>query len=181
MKKSILLFLVFTTTASAQNKNYLVTMDGIGAVKIGMSQDEIEKMLHQKFVLRNSLDSTAESYNDPATARYKDISLPLFFQRQYTENNNFFMYLIGMKTNSPLFKTENGIGVGSDKLKIISAYEANTISMGPEYEGKDFTIKSKTKYQVTIKSDDYKRQIIFYLRNKKVITIEVDTIFSDSE
>jgi len=176
----LVLLIALSVTTSAQNKDYLVSMDGIGAIKIRMSQEELEKLLKQKFILRNALD-TADSYQDTATAKYKNTNVQLFFQRQYTGDNVYFMYLIGLKTSSPLCKTEKGVGIGSDKLKIILAYEASTISIGPEYEGEDFSIKSKTKYLMDVRSDDGARKLVFYLRNKKVVAVEVGTVFSDSE
>ena len=175
-----LLFIAFAVNATAQNKDYLVGMNGIGALKIGMSQAEIEKMLNQKFILKNALD-TAVSWQDSTTAKYKNINVTLFFQRHYTAENIYYMYLTGLKTNSPLCKTKQGIGIGADKLKIIAAYEPYNISMGPEFEDEAYTMKSKTKYLITTLSDNGERKIIFYLRNKKVTAIEVNTVFNDEE
>ncbi len=79
LKKVFILFLIgFTLQSAAQNNDCLVDMNGIGALKIGMRQDEIEKLLKQKFVLRNALD-TAVSYNDTAMAKYKNSNVQLFF------------------------------------------------------------------------------------------------------
>ena len=107
-----LLCIALAANVSAQNKDYLISMNGIGALKIGMSQAEVEKMLNQKFVLRNALD-TAVSHHDTATAKYKNSNVQLFFQRQYTAENIYSMYLMGLKTKSPLCKTETGIGIGA--------------------------------------------------------------------
>jgi hypothetical protein len=41
-----LLFIAFAVKATAQNKDYCVSMNGIGTLKIGMSQAELEKMLN---------------------------------------------------------------------------------------------------------------------------------------
>ncbi len=91
------------------------------------------------------------------------------------------MYLIGLKTSSALCKTESGIGIGADKLKIIATYEEDNLSMGPEFEGEDFTKKSKTKYIIHINNYNRDRQIVFYLKNKKVVDIEVKIAFNDEE
>jgi hypothetical protein len=63
---------------------------------------------------------TAVSWQDSTTAKYKNINVILFFQRQYTAENIYYMYLTGLKTNSSLCNTEEGIGIGADKLKIIA-------------------------------------------------------------
>ncbi len=56
MKKIfLLLFIAFAVKASAQNIDYTVSMNGIGALNIGMSQTELEKLLNQKFMLKNAL------------------------------------------------------------------------------------------------------------------------------
>ncbi len=84
MKKIFfLLFIAFIAKASAQNIDYIVSMSGIGALKIGMSQAELEKLLNQKFILKNALDTT-ESWQGSIAARYKNINVTLFFQRHYT-------------------------------------------------------------------------------------------------
>jgi len=181
MKNNLLLLLIFFASSIAAQKNdFLLTMNGIGALKIGMSQAEIERLVSQKLILKNARDKGV-SYNDTATAKYKHINVTLYFQRQYTADTSFYMYLIGLKTSSALCKTEKGVGIGSNKLQIISAYGANFISMGPEYEDEAFTKKSKTKYQVDVNSDDWKRKIVFSLINNKVGAMEVVTVFSDEE
>ncbi len=181
LKKIFLLFCIaFAIKASGQNTDCLVSMTGIGTLRIGMSQAEIEKMLNQKFVLRNALDS-ATSWQDSTSAKYKNSNILLFFQRRYTADNSYYMYLIGLKTSSVLCKTESGIGIGADKLKIIAAYEEDNLSMGPEFEGEDFTKKSKTKYIIHINNNNRDRKIVFYLKNKKVVEIEVKIAFNDEE
>jgi hypothetical protein len=53
--------------------------------------------------------------------------------------------------------------------------------MGPEFEDEAYTKKSKTRYLISILSDNNERNIVFYLSNKKVMVIEVKTVFSDEE
>ncbi len=70
--------------------------------------------------------------------------------------------------------------MGADKLKIIAAYAADNICMGPEFEDESDLIKSKTNYLVSVRNESGEREIVFYLRNKKVVAIEVNTIFNDA-
>ena len=52
MKKIFLfLFILAATYASAQNKDYTISMNGLGALKLGMYQAQLEKLLNQKIVL----------------------------------------------------------------------------------------------------------------------------------
>lgn len=165
----------------AQQKTHLlIDMNGIGQLKIGMNQEEIEKLLNKKFMLRNAMD-TAVSHHDTAFTKYQNTSVQLFFQRQYTSEHSYYMTLFALKTKSPLYKTEEGITVGADKLKIISAYEAYELFTGPEFEDEAQTIRSKIKHLVTVVNDGGDRRLVFYLRNKKVEAIEVTTVFTDEE
>lgn len=181
MKNILLVFLIFiATSAGAQKNSCLITMDGIGPFKIGMRQAEVEKLAGQKLVLKNARD-TAVSYNDTAMVTYKSSGFLLFFQRQYTGENIFYMYVIGMKTSSAVCKTAEGIGLGANKSRIIAAYKNNYIGMGPQCEDEDCMKKSKTHYNIAVSSDDYARKIIFSLVNNEVVAIEVATVFNDEE
>jgi hypothetical protein len=187
MKKILLLFpVVFLTVCcnyhneNKQNSDHIISMDGIGELKIGMKQAELEKLLNQKFVLKNARD-TGDSWNDSATVKYKDIDVQLSFQREYTEGNNFYMYLIGLRTSSPLCKTGSGIGMDTERSKIIAAYEDGYLSLSPDFEDDSTANRSKTKSLVNIKNENGNRQIIFYLNNKKVIGLEAGIVFHDSE
>ncbi len=163
-----------------QNSDTIISMDGIGELKIGMKQAAVEKLLNQRFILKNALD-TADSWQDSATAKYKGIDLQLYFQREYTEGNNFYMYLIGLRTSSSLCKTESGIGMGTERSKIITAYEDGYLSLSPDFEDDSTANRSKIKSLVNIKNEDGNRQIIFYRNNKKVVAVEAGIVFHDSE
>jgi len=187
MKKLLFLFpLAFLAICcnhhneNKQNSDTIISMDGMGEIKIGMKQAEVEKLLNQKFILKNALD-TADSWQDSATATYKGIDLQLYFQREYTEGNNFYMYLIGLRTSSSLCKTEPGIGMGTERSKIIAAYEDGYLSLSPDFEDDSTANRSKTKSLVNIKNEYGNKQIIFYLSNKKVVAIEAAILFHDGE
>ena len=187
MKKLFLLFSVafIAIGCDHHNKNkqtadYIISMDGIGELKIGMKQAEVEKLLNQKLLLKNARD-TADSWNDTATVKFRDIDVQLYFQREYPGENNFYMYLIGLRTSSPLCKTGSGIGLGSERSKIITDYDGSYLSMSPEFETDSFVTKSKTRSLLNVKNDDGNRQIIFYLNNKKVAALEACIVFHDGE
>lgn len=181
MKKTFfLLFTLAAAIATAQKNDHLVTMDGIGAIKIGMSQEELEKLLNKKIPLTNPQDTTSGSWQDSATIKYKNIQLNVDFQRSYKEENSFYMRVIGMRTSSPLCKTRAGIGIGSDKLSIINAYENDLLIMLPDFVG-DTNERSRTKYSIIVRDIEKEREIVFYLKNKKVVSMEATTYWNDSE
>jgi hypothetical protein len=163
-----------------ENTGYTITKDGIGDIKIGMTQAELEKLLNQKLTLRHTND--ADAWSDTATAKYKDIEVSLYFDRQYNENEKIkIMELMGVSTSSPLCKTANGLGVGDERLAILSAYEDSPIDMYPESEMvNDSTwVPSKTKYNINVKDDQWDKAIIFRLLNKKVASLEASMIMGD--
>jgi transposase len=172
MKKILLLLLVaFATRIAAQNNDYLVTPNSVGALKMGMKKAELEKLLGKKIILKNLLDK--EGYSDTIKTKYKNIDVALYLERFYIEEEKYDIVLQGIKTSSPLCKTKAGIGIGDDKIKIITAYENNSLYIWPEYEDEEYTRRSKTKSVITVYDDKTGNSIIFYLFNKKVTAVEV--------
>ncbi len=182
MRKIIfLLLLSFSINVSAQNNDYLISMDGIGNIKLGMKQQELEKLLKIKIPLTNPWDTISGSWQDSAIIIYKNMELRIDFQRNYYAIDTFNMMVIGIEGKSPFCKTENGIGIGSDKLSIVTAYENYEISLLPEYDDEDYTVKSKIRSLINILNDTRKRMITFYFTNKKVTGYKIRTSFSDEE
>jgi predicted metallo-beta-lactamase superfamily hydrolase len=107
MKKLFfLLLLAFSMKTSAQSNDYTVSFDGIGAIKLGMKQLEVEKVLNKKILLTNPQDTISGSWQDSAKVKYKNIEVRLSFQRNYTDDKVFDMEVIGIQTTSPVCKTQ---------------------------------------------------------------------------
>ena len=168
------------TTKVVQNNDYLFSKDGIGDLKIGMKQTEVEKLLNQQFKF-NSIKDSAGYWQDTVKAKYKEIEVSLYFERQYIDDDSSIMQLAGVETSSALCKTASGIGIGDEKSTIISAYDDNPIYMGPEFEPVNDTtwLPSKTKYNINVKDDKYDKELIFHLLNKKVVSLEAAIIMGD--
>jgi hypothetical protein len=137
--------------------------------------------LKVKIPLTNPTDTISGSWQDSASIRYGKVDFQLIFQRNYSAENTFDMIVISIKSNSPLCKTKEGIGTGTDKIKIISAYELNDISIIPDYEDESYEIRSKTKATISVKNETRRKMILFYLVNRKVTGYEVKIAFSDEE
>ena len=152
---------------------YTLTRDGIGAIKIGMSETELAKLLNQKFQFRMVVDSPGY-WMDTVKAKYKEMDVSLIFQR-LGPNDSTYMELMAVETSSPLCKTEYGVGVGDDRDAIIAPYDDRPISMGPDFEQVNDTtwLPSKTKYSVSISDYDYMvgRDLMFHLVNKKIVSL----------
>ena len=154
---------------------YTITRDGLGEIKIGMKDAELEKLLNQRFSFRMVVDSPGY-WSDTIRAKYKDIDVSLFFERMNGQTDSTYMQLLGVETSSPLCKTEYGVGVGDDRAAVLEPYDDMSIYMGPDFEMVNDTTweRSKIKYTVSVKDDDWEhgaREIIFHLVNKKVASL----------
>jgi hypothetical protein len=168
-----------------ENTDYLVSLDGIGAVKISMSQAELEKALQQKIPLTNPTDTISGSWMDSAFIKYKDAELRLTFVRTYAyeAKDSFHMRLTEISTTSPFCKTAGGIGIGSTKQQAINAFDNYKIYMNPQNIMINDTTWgwSKTLYLVQVREDREGPQIVFYIKDNKVNSIGVGTFYDDSE
>lgn len=153
---------------------YTVTNDGIGELKIGMRDKELEKILDQQFSFQMLVDSPGY-WMDTVSAKYKDIDVELLFERLNGDSDSTYMQLFGVQTNSALCKTAFGAGVGDNRATILEPYDDRSIFMGPDWEMINDTTwePSKTKYTVSVKDDKWGREINFHLVNKKVISLGV--------
>lgn len=152
---------------------YLLSKEGIGDLKIGMLQKDIEKLLGQPLAMKHAND-TGEVWMDTAIAKYHEMELELYFQRSYIEVHKDEMELFALSTSSPLCKTADGLGIGDDRDAILAVYQDNPINMGPEsYMINDSTWGlSKTNYYINVSDDKWDKQIIFLLVNKKIAKLE---------
>lgn len=178
MKKILTVFFLFlSVTAVSQNKDYLVSLDGLGSLKLTMSLAELEQALKTKIILKViNVDSVVRM--ETINARYKGIDVAITLIK-WQDNE---VVVDGISTSSPLCKTASGIGIGSTRLQIIAAYEGYYIDSVPEYTEESGTLrKSKTNSTVTVKEDEEGYAIVFKLVNKKVVSIAVYPIFDDEE
>jgi hypothetical protein len=97
------------------------------------------------------------------------------------------MRLIGIRTSSPLCKTETGIGVGSDRLKIITGYDNYHVKIQPGFYNYYQTEKGKGKSTLSILDDAASTMdtfsdaytMVFYLLNNKVVSFELKANLRD--
>ena len=190
MKKICLFFfIVVAPCTAAQKKDHIISLNGLGSLQLGMSQEGVEKILNEKILLPNSLDTINDNYQDTAKLKYKNIDVQLEFNRSYYAPYKFRMRLIGIKANSPLCKTASGIGVGTDMLKIIAAYDSLHVKIQPGYAYYYETEEGEGKSTVSILDDaastmDYFSDaytMVFFLLNKKVISFELKAKLKDEK
>ena len=168
---------LYGSLVSAQGNSYVIDMDGIGEVKIGMSQEDLEKVIHKKIPLTNPTDTISGSWMDSATVVYKSIPLFISFQRSYSDSVHFNMTISGISTKNKLVKTIKGIGIGSNKIAVINAYEFNAMDIFPEYN-EDGKLSGNSL--IYVYDDAQKGSLRFLLTKNKVVSIE-STIGFDEE
>jgi len=166
-----LLLLFFSAFSFAQTNSYTVSMSGISEIKIGMTKVALEKLLNQTIKLPTVTKEISYS-RDSANCIYNGINFSVVFEKQEV-NNKSELVVWEVKSNHPQLKTRSGIGIGDDKLKVISTYDGYTIYIMPDYDDANFTIKSKTKSTIWLHGDESGKVIIFYLTNNKVTGMSV--------
>jgi hypothetical protein len=166
MKKIVLIaaLMISQLTAFTQNNSNIIGFDGIGDLKLGISGTDIEKLLKIKIVFKHiGID---ERFVETITASYRggEVELDLMGSDQR------FVRLDGISTTNPVYKTKEGIGIGSDQATIINTYEKHLLIINKDY--------------ITYAHiDDIESSIVFTMQNKKVvkITIEPTAAFRDRE
>jgi hypothetical protein len=154
---------------------------GIDSLKLGMQVSDLEKLVHQQVPLKNVLIPEVY-YQDTVNASYRGMDVTLYVEKQNTMEENKFEYrLAGLKTTSPMAKTAEGIGVGSDKLDIIRAYDDRDIRITPDYTDTTYTVRDKTRSFVFITNSVNEYGWIFYVKNGKVAYVELINHYSDAE
>ena len=170
-------FLLLATTAVAQNKDYLLSLDGVGPIKLGMPLTDLEKVLKTKVTLK-VIDVDSIVLVETINAKYKaiDLTIDLIKRQDY-------IAVDGISTSSPLCKTKSGLGIGSTKLQIIAAYEGYFIDATPVfiYDADEKRQKDKIKSTITIKEGEEGYAIVFSLVHNKVVSFAIYPIFDDEE
>lgn len=172
-----------TGKAGTENTEYLLTMDGVGPVTVGMKQSDLEQLTGKKIPLTNPTDTVSGSWMDSATVQYKDISLRLEFVRTYAYQNldSFHMRVTAVYTESPLVRTPEGVRVGSGKQAIVDAYPDKYLIMHPGYDHETDTAFSKSLYMIRVRPEREGPEIVYLLRDNKVYGIEVTSYHDDEE
>ena len=173
--KKIISFLAFSfiiNTAFTQN-NRTLSFDGMGAIKMWMPLEDLEKLLQKKIILKViGVDSIVRTETIHVTHKGVAFEVDLINLGARDDTPN----IDGITTKSPLFKTSSGIGVGADKMKVIAAYANYEIVIGPEmdYDEQSDKIKvSKTHSYINVSNDENLHTLSFSLVNNKVVSVTV--------
>lgn len=174
MKHIALLFCLsvsFNLFAQTSTENFQVTMTGIGPFKINMKKTDVEKIAgHSIKTIKDE-----DGFGDTAVLVYKGVSFTITFYENYIDEKKTETAIYSIKTNSPMVKTKSGIGIGDDKLKIITTYPDFDFNFYFHYiDAEDGSYKrSKERSTLSLTGQDSPSIIQFYLNNGKVESFEV--------
>ena len=147
-------------------KNYSISMTGFDSLQLGMTKAELEAILDTTFSLKHiKVDGGAY---DTFNSRYKGTDITIYLSEG---DDSSLATLFGIQTTDSSFKTPTGIGVGSEKEKVIEAYTNHTKYIAPEYEA--YPVRSKTKSVVAVMDTVESRGLIFHIVNRKVSSVEL--------
>lgn len=168
----LLLFTGFSVFSHSQQSKNLISFNGIGDLKLGMSLAEAEKLLQVKLTLKHiGIDDELE---DTFDVKYQGRDLRIFLKEAY-DNKPAVAIVSKVHTQNSLFRTSQGLGIGSERSKIISALSENTLHAGPDYVENKYPERSKTRASIiVVNNEENTHVIIFRLNLKKVISVEVN-------
>lgn len=202
MKKLSLLLLLFAaacsskkTSSSADPNAVVVSMNGMGDLKVGMNIQSVEKLLKRKLVFSRpsqdqssggqdtsnlvARDSSDLRYPDTISVKYKNADYEIWFEREWSEDidsKNRPITISQVISHSPLLKTPSGIGIGDDLQKIVAAYADSDydIDIRPVFDFKtNAHARIRGKSEVTIGSGVVGSNITFFLADNKVESMKV--------
>jgi hypothetical protein len=174
------LLLAGTANVHAQSPDYILSEQGLGQLKIEMSQTEVEQLLKQKFKLLNLMDKDGP-WLDTAKATYKNVPVTLYFVRHFEGEDKFEVVLYGIRISTTHFKTSSGITIGTDKSRIVDAYQSCIVTLWPDFIDDTYTKRSRTNHTASVYCDEDANALYFYMTNKKVKAIEVTRRPSDGD
>lgn len=176
--KLLLAALVFCSCATAQTNLLILDMEGLESVKLGIKQQDLEKIIGKRIPLTNPTDTISGSWMDSATITYKNIPLQLVFQRQYYDSTNFWMMVTSISTSDNRVKTRKGIKIGSDKVSVINSYEFYPIDIFPEY---DMDGKLTGSTIINVYDNSQSTNLVFRFVRNKVVEVQSRMAFDDED
>jgi hypothetical protein len=145
-------------------------MSGLDSLKLGMAKAELEAMLDTTFRLQH-IQVDGGPY-DTFSTRYKGVELMIYL---YESDDKTIATLYGMQSSDPSCKTMEGLGVGTEKAKVIDVYANYKKYIAPEYEA--YPVRSKTKSVIAVMDTVQSRALIFHIVNRKVSSIELSSYY----
>jgi len=152
-----------TGTSSIAGDAWVIRMDGIGPVKIGMTLPELENVLHEKFRMPENKDDQGCFYVNPA--KHPHVAFMI-------ED----AHLVRIDVDGPGVPTAEGIQVGDSEAHVLKVYGPKmkvepSAYTGPE--GHYLTVRSSSsRYGIRFETDKGKIQAFYAGRFDAIQYIE---------
>lgn len=159
-----------TSKAEPQNINYPISMNSFDSLELGMTKAELEAMMDTTFKLQH-IKVDGGPYDTIRTS-YKGADVMIYL---YESDDKTIATVYGIRSSDPSFRTKDGIGVGTEKAKVIDAYENHTKYIAPEYE--TYPVRSKIKSLIAVMDTVESRALLFHIINRKVSSVEVSSYY----
>lgn len=162
----IFLCILLQTAAWGQQPPPVVSLAGIGAIKLGMKKEALDKLLPAPVQLKNLLQSEWEP--DTVQVQLAGVDYQLVLNKSIDERDKSAIVVYAVHSRNAQLKTPSGVGIGDDKLKIVSTYEDYMLHLAPEYDAESGA-KIKGKSTIMLYGDETPAMIVFELERGKVV------------
>ena len=152
------------------NIDFYIGMTGLDSLQLGMTKAELEDLLDTSLNLKH-IHVDGGPY-DTFRTKYKGVEIMIYL---YESDDQTVATLYGLQSSDPSCKTVAGIGMGTEKAKVIDAYSNNKKYIAPEYE--KYPLRSKIKSVIAVMDTFESRALLFHIINRKVSSIEVSSYY----
>lgn len=143
----------------------MVSLAGIGAIKLGMKKEALDKLVSAPVRLKNLM--IQEWSPDTVQVQLGGIDYHVVLSKSVEEQDKNAIIVYAVHSRSPVLKTRSGVGIGDDKLKIVSTYEDYMLHLAPEFDPVSGA-KVKGKSTVMLYGDETPAMIVFEMEGGKV-------------
>lgn len=145
--------------ADGPDGSWALSMDGLGNLKIGMNQEQMQRVLRQP-IPYNEYNNHGCSFMTTPSLGPLGISLMIEKKRLVRINIDYY----GTDPHPLLQKTEAGIGLGSSEADLLKAYPTAEVKANPA---------DPTWHTVTVDAPDHSKGMVFETDGKKVKSFRV--------
>ena len=163
--------------AQTSTSNDVISTMRMGPFKLNTYRTDIEKMLGTKLISIGKNDDI-----DTVNVKYNNADYVLIFEAEYNEVENKLsgkMKLAAVTSANIAYKTKSGIGLGSTKAQILSAFDKFDLNIYNDYGYKEKK-NARDKIQfIELKDFDAGTEILFMTDNRLVTEITVTIYIGD--
>lgn len=140
--------------AMAQDYPHVLSVDGIGSIKFGMNNEQVERILHEKTPYNQFANHGCSQFTTPAL---EPTGISFMIEQKRLTRINVEYY--GTDPRPLTIKTDAGVGLGSTEEDVRKAYPNAVVKDNPA---------DPTWHTIVAETPDHSRGLIFETDGKKV-------------